>query len=62
LPAALVVQAVVCAAADALHAPPSTVRAALLAAFRMARELRLDVEDVETALAVCSRRRRVPGA
>jgi len=50
LPATLVVQAVVCAAADALQVPPSAVRGALLAAFRMARELRLQVEDVEAAL------------
>jgi DNA-binding XRE family transcriptional regulator len=50
-PPRLVVQAVVCAAADALQVPPSTVRAALLAAFRTAHELRFTVEDVEKALA-----------
>jgi hypothetical protein len=51
LPTALVVEAVVCAAADALQAPPSAVRGALLAAFCRARELRLSVNDVESALA-----------
>ena len=50
LPIGSVVEAVVCAAADALNAPPSTVRAALFAAFRRAHELRLSVEDVEGAL------------
>ncbi len=51
LPTALVVDAVVCAAADATQVTPAAVRATLLAAFRRARELRLTVEDVETALA-----------
>jgi len=54
LPTALVVDAVVCAAADATQVTPSAVRATLLAAFRRARELRLTVEDVETALASAS--------
>ena len=47
----VVVQAVVCAAADALQATPAAVRPAVLAAFRAARELRMSVEDVEGALA-----------
>jgi transcriptional regulator with XRE-family HTH domain len=51
IPSHLVVDAVVCVAADALGAAPSTVRAALYAAFRRTRELRLTVEDVEKALA-----------
>jgi transcriptional regulator with XRE-family HTH domain len=41
----LVVDAVVCVAADALGAAPSTVRAALYAAFKRARKLRLGVDD-----------------
>src|SRR5579883_312748 len=49
-PPALVVDAVVCVAADALQATPSAVRGAVLAAFKRARELRLSVEDVESAL------------
>ena len=49
-PARVVVQAVVCAAAEALQATPSTVRPAILAAFRTARELGMSVEDVERAL------------
>jgi hypothetical protein len=58
-----VVDAVVCAAADALSVAPETVRGALLAAFRRARELRLSIDDVEKALgpapaeAVTARRR-----
>ena len=60
LPTALVVQAVVCAAADALQASPGTVRAPLLAAFRMARELRLSVEDVETALSATAATAPIP--
>jgi transcriptional regulator with XRE-family HTH domain len=51
LPSRLLVDAVVCAAADALEVAPITLRVALLAAFRRARELRLSVEEVETALA-----------
>jgi transcriptional regulator with XRE-family HTH domain len=53
-PARLLVDAVVCAAADALEAAPGTMRgtrAAVLAAFRRARELRLPVEEVEKGLA-----------
>jgi transcriptional regulator with XRE-family HTH domain len=52
-PAHLVVDAVVCAAADALEASPGTLRgtrAAVLAAFQRARELGLTFEDVEKAL------------
>jgi transcriptional regulator with XRE-family HTH domain len=54
LPARLVGDAVVCAAAEALDESPGTMRgtrAAVLAAFRRARELGLGVEDVEKALA-----------
>ncbi len=51
LPSHLVVDAIVCVAADALAATPSTVRGALHAAFKRARELRLSMEDVEKALA-----------
>jgi hypothetical protein len=47
----LLVDAVVCAAADVLEVAPVTLRGALLAAFRRARELRLSAEDVEVALA-----------
>jgi transcriptional regulator with XRE-family HTH domain len=50
LPARLLVDAVVCVAADALGAAPATLRQALFAAFRRARELRLTVDDVEAAL------------
>jgi transcriptional regulator with XRE-family HTH domain len=51
LPPHLVVDAVVCAAADALDAPPNSVRTALHAAFKRARDLRLSLDDVEKALA-----------
>jgi transcriptional regulator with XRE-family HTH domain len=51
LPSRLLVDSVVCAAADVLEVAPITLRSALLAAFRRARELRLGVDDVETALA-----------
>lgn len=47
----VLVDAIVCVAADALKAVPETVRLALLASFRRARELRMTVEDVEAALA-----------
>jgi hypothetical protein len=50
LSARLLVDAVVCVAADALGAAPSTLRQALFVAFRRARELRLTVDDVEAAL------------
>ena len=50
LPAEDVVDAVVCAAADAIHVTPRDVRPALLAAFARARRLRLSVEVVEQAL------------
>jgi transcriptional regulator with XRE-family HTH domain len=51
LPSRVVVQAVVCAAAEALGVAPGAVRGAVLAAFTCARELRLSVEEVEGALA-----------
>jgi transcriptional regulator with XRE-family HTH domain len=51
LPARLLVDSVVCAAADTLDVVPATLREALFAAFRRARELRLSVGDVEAALA-----------
>jgi hypothetical protein len=51
MPRHLVVDAVVCAAADATDAAPSAVRAILLAAFRRARELGLATDEVEKALA-----------
>ena len=50
IPGQVLVDAIVCAAADALKAVPETVRASVLAAFRRARELRMTVEDVENAL------------
>lgn len=50
IPGHVLVDAIVCAAADALKAVPETVRASVLAAFRRARELRMTVEDVENAL------------
>src|SRR5262249_19038643 len=49
-PASLVVDAVVCAAADAASQPPAAVRAMLLAAFERAIALGLSAEDVVTAL------------
>jgi hypothetical protein len=52
MPRHLVVDAVVCAAADATDAAPSAVRAILLAAFRRARELGLSTDEVEKALQV----------
>jgi len=51
LPGRLIVHAVICAAADALQATPAAARPAVLAAFRMAKELGMSVEDVERALA-----------
>ncbi len=48
---AVLVDLVVCVAADALSLPPNAVRGALLAAFGRARELGLGVDDVERALA-----------
>jgi transcriptional regulator with XRE-family HTH domain len=50
IPGHVLVDAILCAAADALKAVPETVRPAVLAAFRRARELRMTVEDVEKAL------------
>ncbi len=57
LPVRLLVDSVVCAAADALETAPVTLRVALLAAFRRARELRLSIDDVESALAPAATRR-----
>jgi transcriptional regulator with XRE-family HTH domain len=45
-----VVDAVVCAAAEAMNLPPGAVRSAVLAAFARAREIGLSVEMVESAL------------
>lgn len=53
-PRDLVVDAVVCAAADSTNVPPSAVRGLLLAAFRRARELGLTVDEVERALGQAS--------
>lgn len=50
MPRHLVVDAVVCAAADSTDAAPSAVRATLLAAFKRARELGLTVDEMEKAL------------
>jgi DNA-binding XRE family transcriptional regulator len=50
IPGHVLVEAIVCAAADALKAVPESVRPAVLAAFTRARELRMTVEDVERAL------------
>jgi hypothetical protein len=47
-----VVDAVVCAAAEAMQVMPQSVRPALLAAFACARELGLTVEGVEKVLRV----------
>jgi len=44
------VDAVVCAAADAMNVVPQAIRPALLAAFVKARKLALSVRDVEAAL------------
>jgi hypothetical protein len=49
-PTRLIVQAVVCVAVDELAATPETVRRALHAAFKCARELNLSLADVENAL------------
>jgi DNA-binding XRE family transcriptional regulator len=49
-PTRLVVHAVVCVAADELATAPETVRRALHAAFKCARELNLSLADVEDAL------------
>jgi hypothetical protein len=58
LPTNLVVDAVVCAAAESLGMAPTAVRAALFAAFKRTRELRLRLEDVEAALAPAPSGRR----
>jgi DNA-binding XRE family transcriptional regulator len=50
-PRALVVDAVVCVAAEVLGMAPGAVRGALHAAFKRTRELQLSLEDVEAALA-----------
>jgi hypothetical protein len=55
-PSPRLVEAVVCAAADALDASPRAVRPAVLAAFRCARELGLTHEAVEAALTPSSTR------
>jgi len=44
------VDAIVCAAAEAINLPPRDVRPALLAAFARARRLGIAIETVETAL------------
>jgi DNA-binding XRE family transcriptional regulator len=49
-PVALMVESVVCAAAEAQGAQPSEVRAVLLAAFQRARAMSLTVEEVDDAL------------
>jgi hypothetical protein len=41
-----VADVIVCAAAEALDAPPSVVRPVLVAAFRRAKELGVSVDDV----------------
>jgi hypothetical protein len=46
----LLVEAVVCAAADALESTPAAVRPVLRAAFARARKLRMTVEDIDEAL------------
>lgn len=51
VPSHLVVDSVVCAAADSLGVAPGPVRHALHAAFKRARALGLRMEDVEAALA-----------
>jgi DNA-binding transcriptional regulator YiaG len=50
MPRHLVVDAVVCSAAEATDVAPSGVRTILLAAFRQARELGLSTEEVHDAL------------
>src|SRR5579883_1204278 len=50
LPDECLVDAIVCAAADALKVVPEAVRPAVYAAFRRARELRMSAEAVERAL------------
>ena len=51
LPAELVVEGVVCAAADAGDVSPRAMKAALRAAMKRARELGVTMEEVEKALA-----------
>ncbi|HEY8041060.1 MAG TPA: helix-turn-helix transcriptional regulator [Polyangiaceae bacterium] len=51
LPDAVLVDSIVCVAADAMKAVPDTLRAALLAACRRAREVGMTLDDVEKALA-----------
>jgi DNA-binding XRE family transcriptional regulator len=46
----LLIDSVVCAAADAMNVAPESVRGSVLAAFRRARELHMSLEDVENAL------------
>jgi transcriptional regulator with XRE-family HTH domain len=50
VPTRLLVESVVCSAAEELDAPPRAVRGILRAAFRRAREMRLSVEDMDDAL------------
>jgi transcriptional regulator with XRE-family HTH domain len=50
-PTKLLVDVVVCAAAESLAMAPGPVRLALYAAFKRAREMELTLEDVEAALA-----------
>ncbi|HEY2511362.1 MAG TPA: helix-turn-helix transcriptional regulator [Polyangiaceae bacterium] len=50
VPVAVLIDAVVCAAAEALDLSPGRVRSAVRAAFRRARELHLTIEQVDAAL------------
>jgi hypothetical protein len=48
---AILADAIVCVAADAMKTIPETARAGLVAAFRRAQELRMSTDDVANALA-----------
>jgi len=49
-PTELIVESIVCAAAEALAVPPATVRPALRAAFQRAKAMELTVDEVDAVL------------
>jgi DNA-binding XRE family transcriptional regulator len=53
---AILADAIVCAAADAMKTIPETARAGLVAAFRRAQELRMSTDDVANALTASAER------
>jgi DNA-binding XRE family transcriptional regulator len=60
-PARLVVDSIVCAAAESMQCAPSAVRDVLRAAFARARGLGLTLEEVEEGLGTGEQRRAAPG-